>query len=75
MSMLRQAKVYNRHPKPMWKSRTMWFSLSLVIIGSLYENFSYLQNIIPPKYYGIIFIAIGIICVILRFVTSQPMRR
>ena len=75
MSMLRQAKVYNRHPKPMWKSRTMWFSLSLVIIGSLYENFSYLQNIISPKYYGIIFIVIGIICVILRFVTSQPMKR
>lgn len=73
--MLRQAKVYNRHPKPMWKSRTMWFSLSLVIIGSLYENFSYLQTIISPKYYGIIFISIGLICAILRFVTSQPMKR
>ena len=52
----------------------MWFSLSLVIIGSLYENFSYLQTIISPKYYGIIFIAIGLICAILRFFTSQPMK-
>jgi hypothetical protein len=53
----------------------MWFSLSLVIIGSLYENFSYLQTIISPKYYGIIFISIGIICAVLRFETTQPMRR
>ena len=75
MSMLRQAKVYNRHPKPMWKSRTMWFSLSLVIIGSIYDNFSYLQNVINPKYYGTLLILIGIICAVLRFITIQPMKR
>jgi hypothetical protein len=73
--MLRQAKVYNRHPKPMWKSRTMWFSLSLVIIGSIYDNFSYLQNVINPKYYGTLLILIGIICAVLRFITIQPMKR
>jgi hypothetical protein len=59
--------------KQMAKSRTMWFSLALVIIGSLYENFSYLQNIISPKYYGIILVVIGLICAVLRFLTTQPL--
>jgi len=55
------------------KSRTMWFSLLLVIVGSLYDNFSYLQNIIDPKYYGSILVTIGIICAVLRFYTTQPL--
>jgi len=59
--------------KQMVKSRTMWFSLALVIIGALYDNFSYLQNVIDPKYYGTIFVGIGIICAILRFYTTKPL--
>lgn len=59
----------------MRQSKTMWFSLAMMIFGVVYDNFSYLQNIIDPKYYGIIFIAIGIICAILRFYTSQPLER
>ena len=54
-------------------SRTMWFSLAMVIIGSLYDNFSYIQDIINPKYYGSILIAIGIICAVLRFYTTLPL--
>ena len=57
----------------MHKSRTMWFSLLLVIFGALMDNFSYVQNIIDPKYYGISFIAIGVIVAVLRFVTTQPL--
>ena len=54
------------------KSKTMWFSLLLVILGALMDNISYLQNIIDPKYYGILLVAIGIIVAILRFITTQP---
>ena len=54
-------------------SKTMWFSLALMIVGAVYENFSYVQNIIDPKYYGTILISIGIICAILRFVTTLPL--
>jgi len=61
--------------KRMRQSKTMWFSLAMMIFGVVYDNFSYLQNIIDPKYYGSIFIAIGIICAILRFYTSQPLER
>jgi hypothetical protein len=71
---LLQVKVYNRRKKSMWKSRTMWFSFLLVVFGALYDNFSYLQNIIDPKYYGIMLVIIGIVVAILRFLTSQPMQ-
>jgi hypothetical protein len=51
----------------------MWFSLALMIVGAVYENFSYVQNIIDPKYYGVILITIGITCAVLRFVTTLPL--
>jgi len=54
-------------------SRTMWFSLALMIVGAVYENFSYLQNVIDPKYYGIILMCIGVTCAVLRFYTSMPL--
>ena len=54
------------------KSKTMWFSLLLVILGALMDNISYLQNIIDPKYYGILLVVIGIVVAILRFITTQP---
>lgn len=55
------------------KSKTMWFSLALVIFGALFDNFSYVQNSIDPKYYGLCLIAIGIIVAVLRFITTQPL--
>jgi len=61
--------------KRMRQSKTMWFSLAMMVLGVIYDNFSYLQNIIDPKYYGIIFIAIGVICAVLRFYTTQPLER
>ena len=59
--------------KQMAKSRTMWFSLALIVVGAVYENFSYLQNVIDPKYYGIILMCIGVTCAILRFYTTLPL--
>ena len=55
------------------KSKTMWFSFLLVILGVVYDNFSYVQNIIDPRLYGIILIAIGVAVAILRFVTTMPL--
>ena len=57
------------------KSKTMWFAFALVVFGALEAGFPYLQNIIDPKYYGILLVAIGVIFAILRFVTTQPIRR
>lgn len=55
-------------------SKTMWFSLALVILGALMDNFSYLQSVINEKYYGLILVAIGIIVAILRFKTSEQIQ-
>ena len=59
--------------KAMHKSRTMWFSFALVVFGALFDNFSYVQNLIDPEYYGLCLISIGIIVAVLRFVTTKPL--
>lgn len=50
----------------------MWFSFALVILGVVYDNFSYVQNIIDPRLYGIVLISIGVVVAILRFITTLP---
>jgi uncharacterized membrane protein len=62
-----------RRKKPM-HSKTMWFSFALVILGVVYDNFSYVQNIIDPQIYGIVLIGVGICVAILRFITSEPLQ-
>jgi hypothetical protein len=60
--------------KRMTHSKTMWFSLLLVVFGALEAGFPYLQNIIDPKYYGILLVGIGVIVAVLRFITTGPVR-
>ena len=54
-------------------SRTMWFSLALVILGVVYDNFSYVSNLIDPRLYGVLLILIGITVAVLRFVTTTSL--
>jgi len=58
----------------MRKSKTMWFALLLVVLGFVADNFSYVQNVIDPRYYGISYIAIGVVVAVLRFVTTTPLK-
>ena len=58
--------------KRMRQSKTMWFSLALVVFGAVFDNFSYLQSVISERYYGIILVIVGIIVAILRFLTTGP---
>lgn len=60
--------------KRMAHSKTMWFSLLLVIFGALEAGFPYLQNIIDPQYYGILLVSIGVIVAVLRFITTGPVK-
>lgn len=57
------------------KSKTMWFSLLIVIFGALMDNSVYLKDLIPPQYFSLIMIAIGVICALLRMVTTQPLNQ
>jgi len=63
----------SRKSRGAMRSKTMWFSFALVILGVVYENFSYVQNIIDPRLYGVLLIAIGIVVAILRFITTLPL--
>jgi hypothetical protein len=55
------------------KSKTMWFSLLLVLFGALMDNSVYLKDLIPPQYFSLIMVTIGVICALLRMVTTQPL--
>jgi hypothetical protein len=57
----------------MMRSKTMWFSLALVILGVVYDNFSYVSNLIDPRLYGILLILIGVTVAVLRFVTTTSL--
>jgi hypothetical protein len=57
----------------MSRSKTLWFSLALVVFGALMDNLQYLQNVIDPQYYGSIMIFVGITVAVLRFITTQPL--
>ena len=59
--------------RKMRRSKTMIFALLLVVLGVVYDNFSYIQNIIDPAYYGVSYIAIGVVVAILRFFTIKPL--
>jgi len=55
------------------RSKTMWFSLAMMVFGAVEMYFPYLRDNIDSKYYGPIFMAIGIICAVLRFATTLPL--
>jgi hypothetical protein len=54
-------------------SKTMWFSLALVTLGVVYDNFSYVENLIDPRLYGVLLIFVGVTVAVLRFVTTLPL--
>jgi hypothetical protein len=56
----------------MHRSKTMWFSLALVIIGAVSDNLPALQAFLSPQIYAYSLMVIGVICAILRFYTTKP---
>jgi len=44
-----------------------------MVFGAVEMYFPYLRDNIDPKYYGPIFMAIGITCAVLRFATTLPL--
>lgn len=63
----------NKKTFGMMRSKTMWFSLAIAVFGAVETYYPYLQNVINPNYYGPIFMAIGIICAVLRVYTTLPL--
>lgn len=54
-------------------SKTMWLALGVAILGAAYDNFSYVQNILDPRWYGVLLVAIGIAVAVLRVLTTLPL--
>jgi len=57
----------------MIKSRTMWFSFALVVLGALFDNLPSLQAYLDPKFYSYSIVFIGVCVAVLRFLTTQPL--
>ena len=62
-----------RKLKGAMRSKTMWLALLVTVLGVVYDNFSYVQNIIDPRWYGVILITIGCVLAVLRFLTTLPL--
>ena len=62
-----------RKTKSAMHSKTMWFSLAMLVFGAVEMYFPYLERNIQPQYYGPIFMIIGVICAVLRFYTTLPL--
>ena len=56
--------------KKWMKSWTINYGLLLVILGSLQQNFDYLRKLIGEENYGLAFVVIGVVVVVLRFKTT-----
>ena len=72
--MAQYTRLSSAKMKPMMKSRTMWFSLLLVIVGAVADNLPALQAFISPQVYGYTLMTVGVICAILRFITTEPVK-
>ena len=55
------------------KSKTMWWSLIIVILGVVADNLTYFHDTLGDAYYGLILMGIGIITAILRWNTTKPL--
>jgi len=56
-----------------FKSRTMWFSGLLFLLGAISDNSSYIQDLLDPKVYSVSMFVIGIVIAYLRATTTKPL--
>lgn len=56
-----------------FKSRTLWFNTIVAVLGIIELNFSVLQSYLGD-HYGLAFMIIAVINVILRTITTQPIK-
>lgn len=55
------------------RSRTMWFSGLLFLLGAISDNSSYIQDLLDPKVYSVSMFIIGIVISYLRATTNKPL--
>lgn len=55
------------------KSKTMWFSLLVTIVGFLTQYGDQLKSFLPEKYYGYVMAFVGVATAILRLFTTSSL--
>lgn len=55
------------------RSKMMWWSLLIVILGVVADNLSYFHDSLGDRAYGFILMGIGIVTAVLRFNTTQDL--
>lgn len=74
MENMMEAEVEQRQPLPMkrwWKSKTIWFGVATVVIATL----EYYADIVPDVWQPAILAVIGIVQIVLRTMTSEPVNQ
>lgn len=57
------------------RSKTMYFSLALVVLGVVQANLSIFSAYLTPENYGWFTAAVGMAVAVLRWVTSLPLEQ
>jgi hypothetical protein len=63
----------NKMMRGVLRSKTMWFSALLFLLGAISDNSVYIQDLIDPKVYSISMFIIGITISYLRVLTTKPL--
>jgi hypothetical protein len=63
----------NKTMRGVLRSKTMWFSALLFLLGAISDNSVYIQDLIDPKVYSISMFIIGITISYLRVLTTKPL--
>lgn len=54
------------------RSKTQWFNGALVLSGLVQANIEEFRAVIPPSYFGMFLVVIGMVGWYLRTITTQP---
>lgn len=57
----------------MIKSKTLWFSVLLALLGVIEQSSSLVTQIVGPENSGLVMVVISVIVAVLRVVTTQPL--
>ena len=60
------------HNKSPLRSKTLWFSLALTVLGVIEQHLELLKPLLD-EYYGLVFVMIGVLVAALRQVTHTPL--
>ncbi|MEF8758327.1 MAG: hypothetical protein V5B36_00945 [Candidatus Accumulibacter sp. UW25] len=59
----------------MLKSKTIWFGLLVTILGALQVYLPSVQTLFDDVTYGILTAIIGVLVIVLRYVTTVPLEQ